>query len=361
MPCGMIPIPRLQALPSRLALCCLDVERFCRDALKMPDGARWLLAVSGGADSTALLCIMALLAPRHGWQLHVATVNHQLRPEAADETVFVTRLCRDWHLPCTVLTADVPRLAREQGLGTEEAARLARYALLEQTRQACGAEAILLGHHRADLAEDQMLRFMRGTGWPALGGMQARDAKRHLLRPLLYMDKRDLKELLRHHGIIWQEDSSNTDIRYRRNRLRHAILPLLRQENPRLDATCLHLWELAGTDADYWEQELGRHLARCPWQETADSILLPRPLLRGTHAALRLRLYHRAVAQLARRSGGQARSATLLALDRAWQEGRGGTSFQLPGGITARLKGGSIRFCNEAGSSDLSEGKAPFN
>lgn len=340
----MIPIPELQTLPSRLARLCLDVERFCRDGLNMADGKSWLLAVSGGADSTALLCIMVLLAPRHDWRLHVATVDHQLRPESAEDASFVARLCQDWRIPCRILTADVARLARQDGLGTEEAARLARYALLEQARLACGAAAILLGHHRSDVAEDQLLRFLRGTGWPALGGMRAEDAERHLLRPLLRTDNRALKELLHHCGILWREDSSNADTRYTRNRLRHTVLPLLRQENSRLEEACLHLWELAGIDGDYWQQELERHLARTPWQETSGSITLPRALLRGAHAALRLRLYHRAVARLARLSGGQARSATLLALDQAWQDGRGGTTFQLPGNIMAHLKGGSIRF-----------------
>ena len=340
----MIPVPELQALPSRLARLCLDVERFCRHSLKMADGDTWLLAVSGGADSTALLCIMALLAPQHDWQLHVATVDHQLRPESAEDSAFVAGLCRGWHIPCRILTADVPRLARQEGLGTEEAARRARYALLEQARLACGATAILLGHHRSDVAEDQMLRFLRGTGWPALGGMRAEDAERHLLRPLLRTDKHALRELLHCCGILWREDASNADTRYTRNRLRHTLLPLLRQENPRLEDSCLNLWELAGIDGEYWQQELAHHLARTPQQESPGSITLPRALLRETHAALRLRLYHRAVARLARLSGGQARSATLLALDQAWQEGRGGTTFQLPGSIMAHLKGGSIRF-----------------
>ena len=340
----MIPDLKLQTLPSRLARLCLDVERFCCDSLKMVDGNTWLLAVSGGADSTALLCIMALLAPRHGWQLHVATVDHQLRPESAGDAAFVAGLCRNWRIPCRILTADVPRLARQENLGTEEAARRARYVLLEQSRLACGATAILLGHHRSDVAEDQMLRFLRGTGWPALGGMRAEDAERHLLRPLLRTDKRVLKDLLHHYGILWREDASNADTRYTRNRLRHTVLPLLLQENPRLEDSCLNLWELAGIDGDYWQQELEHHLARTPWQEASGSITLPRALLRGAHAALRLRLYHRAVARLALLSGGQARSATLLALDQAWQEGRGGTTFQLPGNIMAHLKGGSIRF-----------------
>ena len=214
----MIPVPGLQALPSRLAHLCLDVERFCRHSLKMADGDTWLLAVSGGADSTALLCIMALLAPQHDWQLHVATVDHQLRPESAEDAAFVAGLCRGWRIPCRILTADVPRLARQEGLGTEEAARRARYALLEQARQACGATAILLGHHRSDVTEDQMLRFLRGTGWPALGGMRAEDAERHLLRPLLRTDKHALKELLHCCGILWREDASNADTRYTRNR-----------------------------------------------------------------------------------------------------------------------------------------------
>ncbi|WP_302514140.1 tRNA lysidine(34) synthetase TilS, partial [uncultured Desulfovibrio sp.] len=217
----MIPVPELRTLPSRLARLCLDVERFCRDRLKMQDSRAWLLAVSGGADSTALLCIMTLLAPRHGWLLHVATVDHQLRPESAGDAAFVAGLCRTWHIPCRILTADVSRLARQNGLGTEEAARRARYALLEQARRACGATAILLGHHRGDVAEDQMLRFLRGTGWPALGGMRAEDAERHLLRPLLCTESRVLKELLHHCGITWREDASNADIRYTRNRLRH--------------------------------------------------------------------------------------------------------------------------------------------
>lgn len=340
----MIPVPKLQTLPSRLARLCLDVERFCRDSLKMADGKTWLLAVSGGADSTALLCILVSLAPRHDWQLHVATVDHQLRPESAGDAAFVAGLCRDWRIPCRILTADVPRLVRQDGLGTEEAARLVRYALLEQARRACGATAVLLGHHRSDVAEDQMLRFLRGTGWPALGGMRAEDAERHLLRPLLRTDSRALKDLLQHCGILWREDASNADTRYTRNRLRHTLLPLLRQENPRLEEACLNLWDLAGIDGDYWQQELERQLVRTPWQEAPGSITLPRALLRGAHAALRLRLYHQAVARLARLSGGQARSATLLALDQAWQEGRGGTTFQLPGNIMAHLKGGNIRF-----------------
>ena len=323
---------------------CLDVERFCRHSLKMADGDTWLLAVSGGADSTALLCIMALLAPQHDWQLHVATVDHQLRPESAEDAAFVAGLCRGWRIPCRILTADVPRLARQEGLGTEEAARRARYALLKQARQACGATAILLGHHRSDVTEDQMLRFLRGTGWPALGGMRAEDAERHLLRPLLRTDKHALKELLHCCGILWREDASNADTRYTRNRLRHTLLPLLRQENPRLEDSCLNLWELAGIDGEYWQQELEHHLARTPWQEAPGSITLPRALLRGTHAALRLRLYHRAVARLARLSGRQARSATPLGPDQAWHGGRGGTTFQLPGSIMAHLKGGSIRF-----------------
>lgn len=344
MPEGLPSLPRLQTLPSRLARLCLEVERFSCHRLGMADDRDWLLAVSGGADSTALLCIMGLLAPRRRWRLHAATVDHRLRPEAAADATFVAALCRAWGIPCRIVSADVPRLRQKNGLGLEEAARQARYALLEQARHDCGAAAVLLGHHRADVTEDQMLRFLRGTGWPALGGMRARDDERHLLRPLLQTDKEQLRDLLRGCGIPWREDASNADTRYTRNRLRHAVLPLLRRENPRLDESCLHLWELAGTDQDYWQRELERHLARCPWQEADDSIILSRTLLRGMHAALRLRLYHQAVARLARLSGGQARAATLLALDRAWQEGRGGTTFQLPGGITASLKAGSIRF-----------------
>lgn len=311
-------------------------------ALGLKPGQRLLLAVSGGADSLALASLCARLAPARGWQLCALSVNHGLRTEAADDAAHAAGICHALGIPCRVTAVDVPG-QRRQGEGVEEAARRLRYAALEEERRRCGADWILLGHHAGDAEEDMLLRLLRGTGWPALGGMRARDAERHVLRPLLAIPPEALRDHLRALGIDWREDGSNTDTRFTRNRIRHTLLPLMREENPSLSAALARVRDLAALDADYWETHLNAALAAHPWQESETAILLPRALLHPLHPAARLRLLHHAVRTLALRHGGQARHDTLLALERAYREGRGGLLFQLPGPIFAELRRGSVR------------------
>lgn len=369
--------PRLQDLPRASALLCLEVERFCLHHLALPRGSSLVLALSGGADSTALALILSLLAPRLNLRLQGLSINHGLRPEAGADAAHARKTCRTLGMPCAVREADVQGMTTRCRMGEEEAGRALRYALLEKERQTSGAHFIALGHHREDLSEDILLRLVRGTGWPALGGMPARDDKRRLLRPLLHCEPAALKDLLRHCGLVWCEDASNQSTEYRRNRLRLQVLPLLRAENPALDRSLGNLWQLADLDKAYWQETLDAALRNNPWhmeetpqpeqnglngQRSHTALTLPRALLRSLPAAARLRLYMRAVQCLcsaasaedeplpdngARQTtaAGQARAATLLALDQALEQGRGNTLFQLPGGIEAHLKGGSIRFC----------------
>ena len=376
--------PTLQNLPPAAARLCLEVERFCLTRLGLAHGARLLLALSGGADSTALALILRLLAPRLGLTLHALSIDHGLRQESAEDTEFTLQLCRNLDIPCAVRQADVRGMTESSGIGIEDAARRLRYALLEQERAAVGADFIALGHHAGDVSEDVLLRLTRGTGWPALGGMVARDDGRRLLRPMLATDPQALRQLLDQCGIGWREDASNQSRDFKRNRLRLDVLPLLREENPSLDRTLHDLWQMARLDEDYWNTALDAALAAHPWVESgggnspaekagaadAPSLTLPAALLAGLHPAARLRLYMRAVRWLCRPAGdggcaeaestgcvgsggntenmvqlhGQARARTLLALDDALASGRGNTRFQLPGGLEAYLKGGSIVF-----------------
>ena len=244
--------------------------------------------------------------------------------------------------------------ARAWCCGLEDAGRRLRYALLEEERDALNADWIVLGHHAGDLSEDVLLRLTRGAGWPGLGGMPARDGARRLLRPLLFSAPGSLRDILRHLGVGWREDASNASHAFRRNRLRHDVLPLLRRENPALERSNVTLHRLASLDAAFWEETLSRALAAHPWQEVrpngAPGLLLPRELLEDLHPAARLRLYVRACRALAleKREGsgsaGQPRATTLLKLEAALREGRGNTRFQLPGGVEARLRAGSILF-----------------
>ncbi|MFT4301335.1 MAG: tRNA lysidine(34) synthetase TilS [Desulfovibrio sp.] len=370
----MTQIPCLQNLPRASALLCLEVERFCLRQLDLTRGSHLVVAVSGGADSTALALILSLLAPRLDLHLSALSINHGLRPEAEDDAAHAQAVCQALGILCSVRKADVKGFAAKHHVGEEEAGRSIRYSLLEEERLVQHAHFIALGHHREDLSEDVLLRLVRGAGWPSLGGMPARDDNRHLLRPLLTCCPDDLKQLLVQCELSWREDASNQSTQYRRNRLRLQVLPLLRAENPALDRSMGHMWQLAGMDKDYWEKLLDAALLAHPWQKvkqdqkgcpaTGKSILLPRTLLRALHPAARLRLYMRAVQHLCAdgltstdavtsklpqlTTSAQGRASTLLALDEALTQGHGNTRFQLPGGFEAYLKGGAITFSRPA-------------
>ena len=351
-------LPALQQLPPALARLCLGVERFCRQELGLQAGARLLLALSGGADSTALAILLWLLAPRMGLSLSALSVDHALRPESPEEARHVLALCQWLGIPCRLCREDVAARAGSWGCGLEDAGRRVRYALLEEERAALGADWIVLGHHAGDLSEDVLLRLTRGAGWPGLAGMAAKDDGRRLLRPLLFTSPGELRGLLRRLHIPWREDASNASLAFRRNRLRHEVLPLLRRENPALERCCATLHRLGRLDDDFWEEMLDTALTAHPWRQAeeagAPAIILPRALLTGLHPAARLRLYVRAVRALGRQGKGrnsQARGDTLLALDAALRQGRGNTRFQLPGDMEATLRGGSITFKKSAHSS----------
>lgn len=345
--------PTLQQLPREQARLCLGLERSCRRDLGLGGGSRLLLALSGGADSTALAVLSRVLAPRLGLSLFALCVDHGFRPESPGDGRHARALCQWLGIPCRVRRTDVGACARDWGCGLEDAGRRVRYALLEEERAAVDADWIALGHHAGDLSEDVLLRLTRGTSWPALAGMTARDGGRRLLRPLLFTAPDALRAFLRALGIPWREDASNQSRAFRRNRLRHEVLPRLRQENPQLDRSFVTLHRLGELDGDFWEETLDAALASHPWEKPRGKgepgLFLPRGLLAALHPAARLRLYVRACRELGRRgegkgNGGQARGATLLALDEALREGRGNTRFQLPGGIEASLRGGSILF-----------------
>ena len=245
-------------------------------------------------------------------------------------------------------------LAATCGTGLEEAGRRARYRFLEDCRRAHGADWIALGHHRDDLAEDVVMRLVRGAGWPALGGMQQLDRKRHLVRPLLDVDKAALYTFLRQLGVDWIEDPSNRENLFRRNRIRNRVLPLLREENPSLSRSISGLHALAEEDARYWDVLLTPLLQQV--RPLQDALFLPREHIIGQPRALRLRLYAALVRQFGQ---GQARAETLFQLDTACMASRQTRRFRLPGGIqiTTNAEGLRVALREPNGFSD--KGEAP--
>ncbi len=336
-------LPDFTSQPTKTRVLSRNVRDFLDKDIKIHiKNQHFLLAVSGGADSLALLCLWLWLRPIYGHTLSVCHIDHMLREESSIEANTVKTLCQAWGIECFVHKTHVKKLAKEQKVGLEEMARLERYTHLEHYRKVCKAQWICLAHHLGDLQEDILMRLMRGSGWPALGGMQAVDAKRHILRPLLLQNKTEFYALLDACRLGYAHDKSNDDTNYLRNRVRHNILPLIHAENPSFDQKAKELWTFAAHDAKHWQEFILELFAKYEVHLQENSITLPAVMLKNANKATRLRLYIQAIHLLGK---GQARASTLLELDDAWEDARGNTFFQLAGGMEARLKKFAITFC----------------
>jgi tRNA(Ile)-lysidine synthase len=229
-------------------------------------GDRLAVAVSGGADSVALLCLLLELRSELGTVLSVAHVNHKLRGEEADEDErFVAKLARQHGLELHACEASVDG-SPPSGVssGIEAAARELRYRFFRQLAREAGVTKIATAHTLDDQAETVLLRIFRGTGIRGLSGIHPQivfedqgHAFGEVVRPLLAFRRAALQEFLRERGQSWREDSSNRDIAFLRNRARHRLLPMIREEFG--EAAIAHMGELAEiarAEEEQWERAL---------------------------------------------------------------------------------------------------------
>ena len=211
-----------------------DLPAFVEAKLKswVQPGRRLALALSGGADSVALLDILAQLRTRLNFPLSAVHVNHQISPNAADWAEFCARLCAGYNIPFQVVKID---LQRQPGESLEALARDARHRVFAEQQ----ADFIVLAQHLDDQAETLLLQLLRGAGakgLSAMGEFQARGEEvvetLHYLRPLLDVPRRLILDYAALRGLHWAEDESNSDIAYDRNYLRHRVMPLLERRFP---------------------------------------------------------------------------------------------------------------------------------
>jgi len=259
-------------------------------------GDRICAAVSGGADSVALLLLLheANALPRNalGVGLSAVHVHHGLRGEEADaDLAFVAALCLRLAVPLHVHRVSVPdRLAQSRTSGdpetTEEAARNLRYEVFARLIAEGHADSVLTAHTLDDQAETVLMKLLRGAWTEGLSGIHPvvpiadllpatrtssfRPGK--ILRPLLAARRAELEDYLRSRTQLWRTDSSNTDEAFTRNRIRHHLLPILREYNPAIDTALANLAILARDDEAHWQTELARILPH---------LLLPGKPVRG--------------------------------------------------------------------------------
>lgn len=195
-------------------------------------GSLVLVAVSGGADSVALLESLLLYQARGGadFEVAVAHLNHAIRSQAAQlDQRFVEELAQSHGLPCISRAIDVPALARQEKRSLEEAARIARRRFLEDEAARLGATRIALGHTQDDQVETFFLNLLRGTGPRGLGAMSPGPLGPYI-RPLLNLTRGQVLAFLNQLDRSWREDETNQDPAMLRNRVRHCLIPLLEQE-----------------------------------------------------------------------------------------------------------------------------------
>jgi tRNA(Ile)-lysidine synthase len=208
-----------------------------RHAMIVP-GDRVLAACSGGPDSVALVSLLLGLREEMPLEITIAHFNHKLRPEASEDEALVRELAGRWVLPLIAGSKNVRLEAAKRKLNLEEAARLFRYAFLRRAARKAGATKIATGHTMNDQAETFLMRLLRGTGLTGLAGIEpvsgAPDGCR-VIRPLLGIRRDELEAYLRERGLPSRIDASNLDLRFLRNRVRHALLPELEKNyEPRI-------------------------------------------------------------------------------------------------------------------------------
>ena len=305
-----------------------SVRDFCRQEELLQPGQHVVCALSGGADSMALLCLLRSMEPEI--RVSAAHFNHQLRGAESDrDEAFVRAFCAERGIPLTVGRGNVSAYSAAAGLGTEEAARALRYKFYDTLDCDCIATA----HHADDNAETVLLHLLRGSGLRGLCGIPPRRGR--IIRPLLPVTRAELRDYLRAHAIPWVEDSSNGEDAALRNRLRHHVMPALEDLAPGLAHRLSTQSALLRGDDRCLDEAAAALLASA---READGALRCAPLIAASPAlerrALRLWLGERLPQNLS-----QVHVEALRALLRSPDPA---ARCSLPGGLTACRRYGSL-------------------
>lgn len=317
-------------------------------------GRPLLLAVSGGPDSTALLLGCCALREKTGLEIVAAHFDHRLRPGSAGDAEFVRRLCGSLGVRLITGTGDVARRARRRRESVEAAAREMRYAFLARAARDSGAQGVATGHTLDDQAETVLLHLARGAGLDGLAGMAPRSQRRAtggvpplaVLRPMLVLRHADAAAFCAVRGVQPQDDPTNRDLRFARNRVRLKVVPELERLNPRVAEA---LGRLACAAAEAVAFIAGSTPTGEAGGPAARGVTLSRSQLRSAPKAVAHRMLVRAFeAVTGTRAGLEKRhlSAMLAAAAGA------GRSVNLPAGVRFEVGHTDVRLVRPGGPSD---------
>lgn len=325
------------------------VRRAFRGPCRIPGPGTILVGVSGGADSTSLLIALHRLQPEFGWKLHAAHLHHGTREaEAEDDLKFVHDLCSALGVPLACERWNGPLRMRRRGVSGEQGLRVLRREFLSDRADRIGAVAIATAHTADDQLETILMRLARGTGLRGLGGMNPRHGR--WIKPLLEATRQEIEADLRAAHQTWREDSSNRDLGYFRNRVRHLLVPaFVSTLEPTPDpadtrAALARRVALAAHEARQARRVLESTASRfsrrwCRIQ--ANHCVIDRRAMHRLAPALRRVIFERAW-NIMRGPDSGLTSTHFDALHRLVSRGRGGARVQLPGGWEAEVDCGFL-------------------
>lgn len=280
-----------------------------------------IVALSGGADSMALLCALHAVQQNQPLRLLAAHVHHGLRGEEADhDAAFVEQQCKCRQIPLEVLRTDVKAKALP-GEGVEQAGRRIRYAFFDRLRQQYAYRYVATAHTADDNLETVLLHLTRGSGLHGLCGIQPENDG--ILRPLLTCSRMDIETYCDEKGIPFITDSTNADMAYSRNRIRHAVIPQLKALNPQVVEACTRL------TANLRQEDALLEALAC--ELLSNAVLENGVYDRAVLSAAAVSLRRRVLKMLMESNGGDCGEIHILLAEKALLSGNG--AVQVPGGV----------------------------
>jgi tRNA(Ile)-lysidine synthase len=302
-------------------------------------GDRVVVAVSGGADSVSLLNILHNIRIDIGIELHVAHLDHGLRGEASRaDAQFVSTRASELNLPTTIEERDVATYRKQNHLSLEEAAREVRYQFLEEVVRRAGGSSVAVAHTLDDHVETVILHLLRGSGLTGLMGLKAKSQlsyKRvgplNLIRPLLCLSRDDVEKYCDDLKLEYQTDGTNESLSFTRNRIRHKLLPQLREDfNPRVNEAFTRLSKLASDDIEFMNLEAIKATTLIVRFE-GDRFSIDRSMFRCLHPAMKRAVLR----QLLSSALGGLKDIEAIHIEDMLNlaEGETGRSIDLPAGV----------------------------
>ncbi len=304
------------------------------------DGANIVIGLSGGADSVALVHILWRLHKQYHWRLQTVHIHHGLRGQEADaDAAFVKAYSTRLGIACDVVCFDAAKAAKEQKCTVEEAGRNFRYRVFAKYAGQNGFIAV--AHHADDQAETILMRLCRGTGLDGLTGMLP--VRNRIVRPLLFCSRKEIEQYCKQHQLSYQQDSTNFETAYTRNKIRLQVMPLLEQVHGGSAAHIAKTASLLAQENDFMTQTAKQMYQQIRMPQT--QVCLQKEPLQQMHRALRLRVLRLAVEE-ATGTTQNLTQAHLEAMEHLLMQNQNGF-VQIVGGWQCCLEYQRLMFCKE--------------